>query len=122
MVWSSCNPRDSTESSPAPQFKSINSLMLSLLYGPTLTSIHDSWKNQTLIIRTSVSKVMSLLFNTLFMFVMGFPGGSEGEESTCNVGDPCSIPESGRYPGEGNSNPLQYSCLENSMTEKPGGL
>ena len=72
MVWSSCNPRDSTESSPAPQFKSINSLTLSLLYGPTLTSIHDSWKNQTLIIRTSVSKVMSLLFNTLFMFVIAF--------------------------------------------------
>ena len=38
---------DSQESSPAPRFKSINSLMLSLLYGPTLTSIHDYWKNHS---------------------------------------------------------------------------
>ena len=38
--WSPCSPRDSQESSPAPQFKSINSLVFSLLYGPTLTSIH----------------------------------------------------------------------------------
>ena len=44
-VWSPCSPRDSQESSPTPQFKSINSLLLSLLCGPTLTSIHDYWKN-----------------------------------------------------------------------------
>ena len=43
------------------------------------------------------------------------PGGSEVKASACNVRDPGSIPESGRYPGEGNGNPLQYSCLENSM-------
>ena len=48
-------------------------------------------------------------------FKMGFPGGSDDKESACNAGDPCSIPESGRSPGEGNGNPLQYSCLENSM-------
>ena len=53
---------------------------------------------------------------------MDFPGGSDGKESAYNVGDPGSIPGSGRYPGEGNGNPLQYSCLENSMTEEPGGL
>ena len=41
------NPRDSQESSPAPQFKSINSSVLSLLYGPALTSIHDHWKNHS---------------------------------------------------------------------------
>ena len=46
---------------------------------------------------------------------LGFPAGSEGEESPCNVGDPGSIPGSGRSPGEGSGNPLQYSCLENSM-------
>ena len=40
-----CSPRDSQESSPAPHFESINSLVLSLLYGPTLTSIHDYWKS-----------------------------------------------------------------------------
>ena len=43
-LWS---PRDSQESSPAPQFKSISSLVLSLLYGPALTSIHDYWKNHS---------------------------------------------------------------------------
>ena len=46
---------------------------------------------------------------------MGFPGGSDSKESSCNAGyaeDMSSIPGSGRYPGEGNGNPLQYSCLE----------
>src|SRR5574337_174071 len=43
-----CSLRDSQESSPAPQFKSINSSVLSLLYSPTLTSIHDYWKNHSL--------------------------------------------------------------------------
>ena len=46
---------------------------------------------------------------------MGFPGGSEIKGSACNVGDLGSIPGSGRSPGEGNGNPLQYSCLENPM-------
>ena len=46
---------------------------------------------------------------------MGFPGGSDGKESDCNVGDPVLIPGSGRSPGEGNGSPLQYSCLENPM-------
>ena len=44
-IGSPCSPRDSQESSPAPQFKSINSLALSFLYSPTLTSIRDYWKN-----------------------------------------------------------------------------
>ena len=44
-----------------------------------------------------------------------FPGGSVGKESAFNAGDPGSIPGSGRSPGEGNGNQLQYSCLENSM-------
>ena len=43
-----CSPRDSQESSPTPQFKSISSLVLSSLYSPTLTSIHDHWKNHSL--------------------------------------------------------------------------
>ena len=46
---------------------------------------------------------------------LGFPGGSEVKASAWNAGDPCSIPELGRSPGEGNGNPLQYSCLENPM-------
>ena len=43
----------------------------------------------------------------------GFPGGSDGKESACAMGDSGSIPESGRSPGERNGHPLQYSCLEN---------
>ena len=43
---------------------------------------------------------------------MGFPGGSDGKETACSAEDLCSIPGSGRSPGEGNGNPLQYSCLE----------
>ena len=46
--------------------------------------------------------------------VGGFPGGSDGKESACNAGDLDSILRSGRSPGVGNGNPLQYSCLENS--------
>ena len=46
---------------------------------------------------------------------MGLPCSSVGKESACNAEDPASIPGSGRSPGEGNSNPLQYSCLENPM-------
>ena len=44
----------------------------------------------------------------------GFPGGSEGKASAYNAGDPGLIPGSGRFHGEGNGYPLQYSCLENS--------
>ena len=53
-----------------------------------------------------------------FNFILlhrGFPGGSDGKESACNTGDLDSIPGWGRSPGEGNGNPLQYSCLKNSM-------
>ena len=46
---------------------------------------------------------------------MGFPGDSDDKASACNVGASISIPGLGRSPGEGNGNPLQYSCLENSM-------
>ena len=49
----------------------------------------------------------------MVVFSGGFPGGSVGKESACNVGDLGSSPGSGRSPGEGNGNPLQYSCLEN---------
>ena len=48
----------------------------------------------------------------------GFPGSSAGKESTCNAGDLGSVPGSGRYPGGGHGNPLQYSCLENSHGQR----
>ena len=51
----------------------------------------------------------------------GFPGGSDGKESACNAGDWGSVPGLGRSSGEGNGNPLQYSCLENSMKRSLAG-
>ena len=55
----------------------------------------------------------------MYMTNVCFPGGSDGKESTCNAGDPGLIPGSGRSPGEGNGNPIQYSCLENPMDRGP---
>ena len=63
--------RNSQESSLAPQFKSINSTVFSLLYGPSLTSVHDYWKKAiALTTWTLISKVMSLLLNMLSRFVI----------------------------------------------------
>ena len=59
--------------------------------------------------------VNSLVIIRLLQRLMVFPGGSEVKASACNAGDLGSIPGSGRSPGEGNGNPLQYSCLENPM-------
>ena len=53
--------------------------------------------------------------NRDYMYTWGVPGGSDSKESACNAVDPCSIPGLGRSPVEGNGNPLQDSCLENSM-------
>ena len=50
-----------------------------------------------------------------FIVTLGFPGGSEVKVSASNAGDLGSIPGTGRSPGEGNGNPLQYSCLENPV-------
>ena len=57
---------------------------------------------------------MILELNRL-VFNFDFPGGSDSKASVYNAGDPGSIPGSGRSPGEGNGNPLQYHCLENPM-------
>ena len=51
-----------------------------------------------------------------------FPVGSIGKEFACNAGDPGSVPELGRSPGEGNGNPFQYSYLESSMDRAAGEL
>ena len=53
---------------------------------------------------------------------VSFPGGSDGKESACNVGDPGPILESWRLPGGRNDNPLKHTCLGNPRTKKPGGL
>ena len=64
-------------------------------------------------------KVLTILFSIFTSFTpcqpRGFPGGSDSKEFACNVGDLGSIPGLGRSSGEGNSNPLQYSCLENPI-------
>ena len=51
----------------------------------------------------------------IMLIFWGFPGGSDSKASACSVGDPGSIPGLGRSRGGGNGNPLQYSCLKNSM-------
>ena len=73
--------RNSQESSPTLQFKSISSLVLSFLYGPTLTFIHDYWKNHSFDSMDLVSKVMSLLFNMLSRFAIVFFQGASILES-----------------------------------------
>ena len=70
----------------------------------TSRSIHDPANGVTLLL---------LLF--CFVLFLNFPGGSDNKVSAYNTGDPDSIPGSGRPSGEGNGNPLQYSCLENAM-------
>ena len=70
FTGSSCSLRDSQESFPTPQFKSINSSVLSLLYGPTHIFIHDYWKTTALTTQIFFGKVMFLLFNMLSRFVI----------------------------------------------------
>ena len=72
LIGSPCSPGDSQESSQTPQFKSTNSLVLSILYSPTFTSIHDWWKTIALIRRSFVGKVMSLLLNMLSRLAITF--------------------------------------------------
>ena len=85
---------------------------MTFLNCPNLSKlIHTTFSNTR-------SQLKSLCINLIT--IMGFPGSSEVKASACNVGDLGSIPGSGRSPGEGNGNPLQYSCLENPM--EPGRL
>ena len=72
MVGSPCSPRHSQESSSALQFESINSPAFSLLHSPSVTSIHDYWKNQSFGYTDLVGKVLSLLFNMLYRFVIPY--------------------------------------------------
>ena len=67
-------------------------------------------------------KIPNIPRKTLINPILDIHGGSDDKESACNAGDPGLIPELGRSPGERNGYPLQYSCLENFMTEEPGGL
>uniref|UniRef100_A0A8C6CF40 Kazal-like domain-containing protein n=1 Tax=Moschus moschiferus TaxID=68415 RepID=A0A8C6CF40_MOSMO len=80
------------------------------------------YKTKMAYLLVAVSHIKLCVFFEILKFclysrksAMGFPGGSEVKASAPNVGDPGLIPGSGRSPGEGNGNPLQYSCLENPM-------
>ena len=68
----------------------------------------ESDRTERLLLRICITCLPCVIF-------LYFPGGSDGKESACSSGDPVSIPGLGRSPGEGNGNPPQYSCLENSM-------
>ena len=72
MVWSPYSPRDSQESSPTPQFKSINASALNLLYGPILTSTHDCWKNHGFDCMDLCWQRNVSIFNMLSRFVIAF--------------------------------------------------
>ena len=71
--------------------------------------LRDHQSGQCLHVKATHNRAQDLVY------AKDFPGGSDGIESACNAGDLGSIPGSGRSPGEGNDNPLQYSCLENPM-------
>ena len=87
-----------------------------------LESPHGQWSlvgyrlNRVEKSRTQLKRLSMHIHRLLTRFrTLGFPGGSDGKESAHNVGDLGSIPGLGRSPGEGNSYPLWYSCLENFM-------
>ena len=63
-------------------------------------------------------QVSRFSLNNNHLLNLGFPGGSDAKDSAHNAGDPAQIPGLGRFPGERNSNPPQYSCLENSMDRR----
>ena len=75
---------------------------------------HDQWDHVINKFGDTLMKV-NISFVWGYQQQLGFPGGSDSEESACNVGDLGSIPGLGRSPGGGHGNPLQYPCLENSM-------
>ena len=77
--------------------------------GSNLLHLGTRWQEQNWVCFVEIS------FITYLPWDRGSPGGSDGKVSACNVGDLGSIPGLGRSPGEGNGNPLQYSCLENPM-------
>ena len=75
--------------------------------------IYKMWQEQEAMGQESLTVPSWLI--CLSLCQLGFPGGSDGKASTYNAGDLGSIPGLGSSPGEGNGNPLQYSCLENPM-------
>ena len=98
----------------------------SLARGAWWATVYGVAKSQTRLSTYHYHKIASIIVCAPVFISLGylprsgiagwdFSGGSDGKASAYNAGDPGSIPGSGRSPGEGNGNPLQYSCLENSM-------
>ena len=89
-----------------------------LITHPAIPLPHLGFKNASLKAKGSWAFwALAALFSFLVPAILswGFPGGTDSKESSCNAGDLGSIPGLGRFPGEGNGNPLQYFCLENPM-------
>ena len=82
--------------------------------GKLLSQLISTAKGQRMMVRTHPLIHSTQVYGAPAVF-KGFPGGSAGKESACNVGDLSSIPGLGRSPGEGKGYPLQYSGLKNSM-------
>ena len=77
--------------------------------------ILPSWAPKRLQTVTAAMELKEACIPLLPDQCLDFPGGLDGKESTCNAGDPGSVPGLGRFPGGENCYPLQYSCLENSL-------
>ena len=86
--------------------------MFALLLGKIKGSRRRGWQKMRWL--GSITDSMDMNFSK-FREIGGFPGGSDGKESACNAGHPGPILGSGRSPGQGNGNRLQYSCLGNPM-------
>ena len=77
--------------------------------------MYHSAMDRTVSLSNSYVETLTLSAAVFGDRVLGLPYSSDGKASACSAGDLGSIPGLGRSPGEGNGNPLQYSCLENSM-------
>jgi len=83
---------------------------------PAFARVHYSFlETHSSVVFQNTSLAVSSQSPLLVLPHPDFPGSSDGKDSACNAGDLGLIPGLGRSPGEGNGNPLQYSCLENSM-------
>ena len=109
--------RGKTLQSHVPSLMGLTSCLHSHLWIPVLLVLIFCWPDKyTHISRCASEKNIYMCFSKTYICAyICFPRGSEVKASASNAGDPGSIPGLGRSPGEGNGNPLQYSCLENPM-------
>ena len=114
MVVTSSNSGQAPHNSHVDVALSSSSLLLLLVVGQQFQSLDvNVGVNYPNDVRSNFSRSQKVWLQDRLGWT--FPGCSDGKASTCNAGDSDSIPGSGISPGEGNGNPLQYSCLENSM-------